>query len=65
MELNKAKQLQQHEVITLVSQQLEQIQLNRQKGIQIRAQIPPLSSIDSPSQLAACHTSFIILIITM
>ena len=51
--LNKAKQLEHHEEIALISQQLEQIQLNRQKGIQIRARIPLLSSIDSPSPLAA------------
>ena len=51
--LNKAKQLEHHEEIALISQKLEQIQLNRQKGIQIRARIPLLSSIDSPSPLAA------------
>ena len=50
MKLNKAKQQQQHEEITLVSQQLEQIQLNRQKGIQIRAQLPSyLASIVPPT----------------
>ena len=58
-ELNKAKQLEQHESIYLISHQLEQIQLNRQKGTQIRARIPPLSSIDCPSPLAAVTENLI------
>ena len=50
--LHQAQLLQQHEQITSITLQLQQIERNKQKGSQIRSRISPFFSIDNPSPLA-------------
>ena len=51
--LTEAKHFEQYEEITNITNQLEQIQHNKQLGAQIRSRLPPLTSIDNPSPLAS------------
>ena len=57
--LTKAKHFKQHEEISNITNQLEQIQHNKQLGAQIRSRLPPLSSIDNPSPLASVTENLI------
>ena len=50
--LIKARQTNQHEEIFQLTHKLKQIQENKLNRAQIRARLPPLSSIDDPSLLA-------------
>ena len=57
--LTKAKHFEQHEEISNITNQLEQIQYNKQLGPQIRPRLPPLTSIDNPSLLASVTENLI------
>ena len=50
--LIKAKQSEQHEKISNITNQIEQLEQNKKLGPQIRSRLPPLISIDNPSPLA-------------
>ena len=54
-----AKHFKQHEEISDITDQLVQIQRNKQLGAQIRSRLPPLSSIDNPSPLASVTENLI------
>ena len=51
--LIKAKQSEQHEIISNITNKLEQIEQNKQLGAQIRSRLPPLTSIHNLSSLAS------------
>ena len=57
--LTKAKHFEQHEEISNITNQLEQIQHNKQLGAQIRSRLPPLTSIDNTSPLASVTANLI------
>ena len=57
--LIKAKHFKKHEEISNITNQLEQIQYNKQLGTQIRSRPPPFSSIDNFSLLASVAENLI------